>query len=60
VSAEDRFTVYQDGAGEWRWRKTAANGEPIADSGESYTRQHDAERAAQREDPDAELVVEES
>lgn len=41
-----RFEVYKDGAFEWRWRLVAANGRVIADSGESYTRQGDAERAA--------------
>jgi uncharacterized protein YegP (UPF0339 family) len=28
--------MYQDKAEEWRWRFRAANGEPIADSGEGY------------------------
>lgn len=30
------FTIYQDKAGEWRWRLVAKNNEIIADSGESY------------------------
>ena len=37
--------VYQDASGEWRWRARARNGEIVADSSESYTRQHDAMRA---------------
>lgn len=41
------YRVYQDHAHEWRWRLVAANGRVIADSGESYTRCGDAERAAQ-------------
>lgn len=44
----DRTEVYQDRAGEWRWRRIAPNGETIADSGEGYTTEHDAERAAER------------
>lgn len=44
----DRTVVFQDKAGEWRWRRQAANGEIIATSGESYTRLADAERAASR------------
>jgi uncharacterized protein len=44
----DRTEIYQDAAGEWRWRRVAPNGETIADSGEGYTRQEDAKRAAQR------------
>lgn len=39
--------IYPDAAGEFRWRLVAANGRVIADSAESYTRQGDAERAAQ-------------
>jgi uncharacterized protein YegP (UPF0339 family) len=38
--------VYADTAGEWRWRLRAANGELVANSGEGYTRQEDAVRAA--------------
>jgi uncharacterized protein YegP (UPF0339 family) len=40
-----RFDVYQDKAGEWRWRLLAPNGRTIADSGEGYTREADARRA---------------
>lgn len=39
-----RFEVYQDEAGEFRWRLVAANGEIVA-SGEGHTRLEDAERA---------------
>lgn len=35
--------VYQDDAGEWRWRLKAENGEIVAVS-ESYTREDDAHR----------------
>ena len=39
--------VYRDAADEWRWRLVARNGRVIADSGEGYTRETDAVRAAQ-------------
>ncbi|MFC6786665.1 YegP family protein [Halobaculum halobium] len=32
-----RFETYEDAAGDHRWRLVAANGEPIADSGEGYS-----------------------
>jgi uncharacterized protein YegP (UPF0339 family) len=35
--------IYQDQAGEWRWRVKADNGEVVA-VGEGYTRREDAER----------------
>lgn len=43
-----RFRVFQDAAGEWRWRLVAGNGRVIADSGEGYTRKEGAERAVAR------------
>ena len=30
------FEIYEDSAGEWRWRLVAPNGNIIADSGEGY------------------------
>ena len=36
------FHVYQDSAGDYRWRLQAANGKVIADSGEGYKNQGDA------------------
>lgn len=32
-----RIVMYQDKAGEWRWRMLAPNGRILADSGEGYT-----------------------
>jgi len=49
----DRTEVYEDSAGEFRWRRIAPNQEVIADSGEGYTRKSDAERAARRAFPEA-------
>lgn len=40
------FVIYEDDAGEFRWRLIAANGRIVADSGESYTRERDAHRSA--------------
>ena len=40
-----RFDIYPGFSGQWRWRLRAANGRIVADSGESYTRLRDAERA---------------
>jgi uncharacterized protein YegP (UPF0339 family) len=42
------FEVYRDQAGEWRWRLVHRNGNILADSGEGYTRRHDAARAVDR------------
>ncbi|WP_306056127.1 amphi-Trp domain-containing protein [Natronococcus wangiae] len=41
-----RFEVYRDRADEWRWRLVHWNGNIIADSGEGYSSQSNAERAA--------------
>ena len=37
-----KAVIFKDAAGEWRWRLVADNGEPVADSAESYKRRHDA------------------
>lgn len=42
-----KFVVYKAKDG-WRWRLVAANGRVVADSGEAYTRKHDAEKAIHR------------
>lgn len=34
-------TVYRDAAGEWRWTRTAENGETVADSAEGYANRAD-------------------
>lgn len=36
-----RFQVYQDDAGEWRWRFRAGNGKVIAVSSEGYVEKTD-------------------
>jgi uncharacterized protein YegP (UPF0339 family) len=39
----DKFEVYQDKRGEWRWRRTATNGNIVGASSESYKSKKDAE-----------------
>jgi uncharacterized protein YegP (UPF0339 family) len=62
MSSGARFEVYEDAAGEWRWRLVVANGNIIADSGEGYQTRQGAVRGVESvrtNAPDAELVVEE-
>jgi uncharacterized protein YegP (UPF0339 family) len=40
-AARRTFQVYQDAAGEWRWRLAAGNGRLIAASGEGYQQKQD-------------------
>jgi uncharacterized protein len=42
------FEVFQDEAGEYRWRLIAPNGKSVATSGESYTRKWSARRAVRK------------
>ncbi len=42
------FEVYEDRAGEYRWRLIHRNGNILADSGQGYTRAHDARKGARR------------
>lgn len=54
-----RFEVYEDRAGEWRWRLVHWNGNIVADSGEGYTSRSNARRAARsvmRSAPNAALT----
>lgn len=39
------FRLYKDRAGGWRWRLKSANGQIVADSGESYSQRSNAIRA---------------
>lgn len=39
------FDLYEDEAGEWRWRLLARNGRIIADSGEGYSTRSNGQRA---------------
>ena len=54
------FELYEDDAGEHRWRLVAGNGETVADSGEGYSTAADAHEAADRVHeyaPDADRVT---
>ena len=42
--SQSRFELYEDRGNEWRWRLRHRNGNVIADSGESYTRKHNAQK----------------
>lgn len=43
-----KLKVYEDTAGEWRWRLVARNGLTVADSAEGYATRANAKRAASR------------
>ena len=49
-AGHDRIELYDDGAkgASWRWRKTSANNERIASSGESFSDKTAARDAAER------------
>lgn len=40
-----KFEIYEDKAGQWRWRLVAKNGRTVADSGEGYHSQGNVRRA---------------
>lgn len=39
----EKFEIYEDAGGKWRWRLKAANGSIIADSGQGYARKEDCD-----------------
>jgi uncharacterized protein len=51
--------VYEDEAGDFRWKLVARNGEIIADSAEGYRHKGYAITMAKKLNPGAELVVNE-
>lgn len=40
---KDKFEVYQDKRGEWRWRRKASNGQIVGAASEGYKSKADAE-----------------
>ena len=53
------FEVYEDRAGEWRWRLIHRNGNIIADSGEGYASRQKCEQgleSVKKNAPDAALT----
>lgn len=45
---KDKWEFYQDKAGEWRWRRTASNGEIVGAACEGYKAKSDCTANAQR------------
>lgn len=55
-----KFEMYQDKAGEWRWRLKSGNGQQIASSGEGYSSKSACENginAVKRDAPNADVVA---
>jgi uncharacterized protein YegP (UPF0339 family) len=52
-----RAHVYEDEAGEFRWKLVGSNGEIISDSAEGYRHKGYAITMAEKLNPNAELVV---
>ena len=48
LGGKDKWEIYEDKRGEYRWRRTATNGEVTGASSESYKARSDAEANAQR------------
>ena len=44
----DKWEIYKDKAGEWRWRRTASNGQIVGASSEGYVNKSDCIANAQR------------
>ncbi len=44
----DKFELYKDKKGEWRWRRLATNGRVVGASSEGYRAKRDAEANMQR------------
>ncbi|GAA0657113.1 HVO_2922 family protein [Salarchaeum japonicum] len=42
--SQARFEVYEDDAGQWRWRLVHRNGNILADSGEGYASKQKAKQ----------------
>jgi uncharacterized protein YegP (UPF0339 family) len=48
MSSSDKWETYQDKAGEYRWRRTATNGNIVGASTEGYVNKADCEANAER------------
>ena len=44
----DRWEIYKDNAGEWRWRRKARNGENVGSANEGYKNKADCISNAKR------------
>ncbi|MFW5965229.1 MAG: HVO_2922 family protein [Halodesulfurarchaeum sp.] len=59
MARKQTFELYEDSAGEWRWRLVAANGQIVADGGEGYSSKQGAKRgieSVKKGAPDADIV----
>lgn len=45
---KDKYEVYEDKRGEWRWRRLAANGQIVGASSEGYKDKKDAQKNMKR------------
>lgn len=45
---EDKWEIYKDNAGEWRWRRTASNGRIVGASSQGYVNRVDCVAHAER------------
>ena len=50
----DKWQIYTDNSGEWRWRRTARNGNIVGASTEGYVNQNDCIDNAKRHGLDCE------
>jgi len=48
MADQDKWELYKDGSGEWRWRRTAPNGRIVAASSQGYKNRSDCEDNARR------------
>lgn len=58
MPAEPIFELFQDRAGEWRWRLVTPNGNIISDSAEGYASKQSAKRgirSVKRNAPEADI-----
>lgn len=44
----DKWEIYKDTKGEWRWKRTAPNGKEVAASTEGYKNKADCEANARK------------
>ncbi len=57
MSASDKLKIYKDKRGEYRWRCTAANGNIVGASSESYSSKKASQKNAGATNALAELLI---
>ena len=48
MATKDKWEIYKDNAKEWRWRRTAKNGEIVGASHEGFKNKQDCVKNAKR------------